>query len=126
MPTEDAVGRLLRSPAFTRSRRAALVLQDDPVALAELLDLVRLQQIDDGARLSDAAPLVRSAVSWLEAAVEEGDLGRQGHLARRRLVIAALHYVVSVTDVIPDNAPGGTVDDVLVVRTVLGGVLSDA
>ncbi|MFC7485231.1 hypothetical protein ACOCJ7_01805 [Knoellia sp. CPCC 206453] len=114
----EVVRRLLHSEPFARSRRFAERLDTDPVMLEELLDLVRLRQVENDARLAPLAGLVAQAVDWLsESAFEAGDSAAL--VARRHMTLAALIYLVDFNDVIPDDVVGGTVDDFVVLDYVL-------
>ena len=107
---------------------AAEAIVDDPVALQQLLHRVESHEFGIG-RLSDAAGGVDVdiACAVVEAHVEEL---LEAHVAgvepersctdeaRRRLVIAALHYLVMENDVVPDSGPFGHLDDVAILRWV--------
>jgi len=74
---------------------------------------------------------------WVWAVEGDAELGRTGHLpepdpppdeagqspavrARRRLLVAALLYLVLVDDLRPDDLAGGYVDDALLIAWVSG------
>ena len=121
----EVVRRLLHSEPFARSRRFAERLDNDPVMLEELLDLVRLRQVENDARLAPLAGLVTQAVEWLSgSAYEAGDSAAL--VARRHMTLAALSYLVDFNDVIPDYVLGGTVDDHVVLDYVLKRALDPA
>lgn len=63
----EVVRRLLHSEPFARSRLLAERLDTDPVMLDELLDMVRLRQVESDVRLAPLAGLVAQAVDWLSA-----------------------------------------------------------
>lgn len=48
-----------------------------------------------------------------------------GSLARERLLVAGLHYLVTPDDLVPDFRPGGYVDDVLLLSWVFGAAVSE-
>lgn len=117
--------RLLHSPSFGRSRIRAERLDTDPVMLEELLDLVRLRDMEADARLAPLAGLVTQAVDWLSgSAIAEDDSAAL--VARRRMALTALSYLVDFNDVIPDDVRGGTVDDFVVLDFMLSRALGPA
>ncbi|KGN37291.1 hypothetical protein [Knoellia subterranea] len=120
----ELVRRLLHSESFARSRHLAERLDSDPVMLAELLDLVRLRlvRIRADEHLAHLATLIADAVAWLDGIAFDGGASAAA-VARRRMAVAALSYLVDFNDVIPDDAPGGTVDDQVVLEVVLSRAL---
>jgi uncharacterized membrane protein YkvA (DUF1232 family) len=46
-------------------------------------------------------------------------------LARERLIIAALHYLITPVDLVPDFRPGGYIDDVLLLSWVFGAAVNE-
>lgn len=128
-PTFDALGRdargmigkVLHSSSFARSRRAADVVSGDPRAEAALVAQVR-DVIDDPA-LAEGRDLIEKALALVVRPLP--DAGSPIESAHRHLAVAALHYLVSVDDVIPDDRPLGSIDDLVVLRAVLGPVVGD-
>lgn len=121
----EVVRRLLHSEPFARSRRFAERLDTDPVMLEELLDLVRLRDVEKDARLAPLAGLVAQAVDWLGGSAFAAD-DSAALVARRHMALAALSYLVDFNDVIPDDVVGGTVDDFVVLDYVLSRALAPA
>ncbi|AKU18429.1 hypothetical protein [Luteipulveratus mongoliensis] len=125
---EPGLTRLLTSAAFTRSRQVAVELADDAVRLRSLLLQVDTKRFGVG-ELEDVNGRldVDIAYSVVEARVEElEEIPAAPPLcdlepttsARLRLVISALHYLVTENDAIHDKRPNGHVDDVAIVRWV--------
>jgi hypothetical protein len=132
----STVTKVLQSPAFHHSRKRAGDIVDDPAALRELADVV--ETLDhENAPLSAIADRVAAAVRFLRCradrlAVQRDALdGRGGgeaaevptgaaSVARERLIVAALHYLVTPVDLVPDFRPGGYIDDVLLLSWVFG------
>ena len=121
----EVVRRLLHSESFARSRLLAVRLDTDPVMLEELLDLVRLRRVENNPRLAPLVGLIAQAVDWLSASAFDAD-GSAALIARRRMTMAALIYLVDFNDVIPDDVVGGTVDDFVVLDFVLNRALGRA
>lgn len=121
----ELVRRLLQSESFARSRHLAERLDTDEVMLDELLDLVRLRHVEEDERLAPLADRVGKAVDWLSRPTAGADASA-AVIARRRMTIAALSYLVDFNDVIPDDVPGGTVDDHVVLDFVLSRALDPA
>jgi len=117
--------RILHSPSFGRSRIRAEHHDADPLLLEEMLDLVRLRRLDEDEHLAPLADLVDQAVDWLSGSTPDPD-SSAADLARRRLTITALSYLVDFNDVIPDDVAGGTVDDFVVLNHVLKRALDPA
>lgn len=131
------VTKVFHSAAFADSRVRARTVIDDPMALRALAGAVEPIDLDD-APLSGVADRVRAAVRFLLARAErletdpdaerDGDPGTAhqststdaGGAARRRLVVAALHYLVTPVDLVPDFQIGGYVDDALLLSWVFG------
>lgn len=109
--------RLLGSAAFTRCRGVAARIEDDTHALASLLDDVATHRFGagtlphaDGSDVDTACSVVRNRIEGLRS-------GRPpAPDARTRLVIAALLYLVTDDDVIPDRSAYGHLDDLAVLR----------
>lgn len=117
--------RILHSPSFGRSRIRAEHLDTDPLLLEEMLGLVRLRRLDEDEHLAPLADLVDQAVDWLSGSTADPG-SSAADLARRRMTITALSYLVDFNDVIPDDVAGGTVDDHVVLDFVLSRALGPA
>ncbi|MBA2559883.1 MAG: DUF1232 domain-containing protein [Propionibacteriales bacterium] len=48
-----------------------------------------------------------------------------GDAARERLIVAALHYLITPVDLVPDFRPGGYIDDVLLLSWVFGAAVTE-
>lgn len=129
----STVTKVLRSPAFLHARERAAATIENPTALRALADEVeRLEHSD--APLSAVADRVLATVRLLRATAdrlegagapsERGQMGA-GSLARERLLVAGLHYLVTPDDLVPDFRPGGYVDDVLLLSWVFGAAVSE-
>ena len=138
---KSTITRILSSPAFIRSRRAAVTISADAVLLRQLADGV--EALDHrSAPLSAVADRVAAAVGLLRArALHVEALGQDDpdHArippgtdaapapitaeARERLVIAALHYLLTPVDLVPDFRAGGYIDDVLLLGWVFGAAV---
>jgi Protein of unknown function (DUF1232) len=136
---KSTVTKVLQSPAFNHSRKRAGDIIDDPAALRELADVV--ETLDhENAPLSAIADRVAAAVRFLRCradllaarggAVEGAGTGivrpaaeiptGAASVARERLIVAALHYLITPVDLVPDFRPGGYIDDVLLLSWVFG------
>ena len=142
---QSTITDVLRSPSFEYSRVQARLLLDDPSALRRLADMV--ESIDQtNAPLAAIADHVTAAVRFLRAradvvsgqtrASDEGvprdaDVSSEGpppaalDAARKRLVVAALHYLVTPDDLVPDFRVGGYIDDVLLLSYVFGSATEE-
>jgi hypothetical protein len=138
------VTTVLRSAAFLASRERAATIIEDPAALRALGDQVETIKLDD-APLSAVADRVDAAVRFLRARAEtldsESASADQNHplepekhpathpaasrAARERLVVAALHYLVTKDDLVPDFCVGGYLDDVMVLSWVFGAAAEE-
>jgi Protein of unknown function (DUF1232) len=140
------VTTVLRSAAFTASRERAAVVIEDREALRALGDQVETVELDE-APLSTVADRVSAAVRFLRARADALDTtdssttdprrshrpGRPdlatpplaGAAARERLVVAALHYLVTKDDLVPDFRVGGYLDDVIVLSWVFGAAADE-
>jgi hypothetical protein len=138
------VTTVLRSPAFVASREQAAVIIEDPAALRALGDSVRRIDMDD-APLLTVADRVTAAVRFLSAKAEQLDRGvapsasdgssQPGDVveppptatkaARERLVVAALHYLITKDDLVPDFRVGGYLDDVMVLSWIFGAAAAE-
>ncbi len=136
---KSTVTKVLQSPAFIHSRRQAGIIFDDAGALRDLADAVETLNHAD-APLSAIADRVAAAVSFLrfhadsprrgcEAGSETGSSEAEAatrctagaaSVTRERLIVAALHYLVTPVDLVPDFRPGGYIDDVLLLSWVFG------
>lgn len=120
----EVVRRLLRSELFARSRRRAELIDGDADAMSELVELVRLRRIEEDPHLARVAAVVDSALVWLADPEVAADLG-SSVTARRRMAIAALCHLYDPDDVIPDDRRGGTIDDYVVLESVLTRALGN-
>jgi hypothetical protein len=138
---KSTVTKVLQSPAFIHSRKQAGVIIDDAGALRHLADAVETLNHAD-APLAAIADRVAAAVTFLrchadglataasagqpvlsfDAAAEAADPVTAGaaSVTRERLIVAALHYLVTPDDLVPDFRPGGYIDDVLLLSWVFG------
>ncbi len=122
------ITKVLHSPSFADSRERAAVLVADPAALRALADTV--ESLDHTQPpLSTVADRVAAAVRFLQAKADRLDRGDQtphgaeaaaAVAARERLVVAALHYLSTPVDLVPDFRVGGYLDDVLLLGWVFG------
>jgi len=138
------VTKALRSPAFAASRERAVVIIKDPEALHDLADVVETLP-HENAPLSGIADRVAAGVRFLRAKAEEfahpadtraGAASESPPVAapartdntppvavveaHERLLVAALHYLVTPVDLVPDFRAGGYIDDVLLLSWVFG------
>jgi hypothetical protein len=137
----STVTKVLRSPAFLRAREQAATTIEDPTALRALADGVEKLDHSD-APLSAVADRVFAAVRLLHATADRLDAAEAsggdtssapgghphagaGSLARERLLVAGLHYLVTPDDLVPDFRPGGYIDDVLLLSWVFGAAVSE-
>jgi hypothetical protein len=140
---KSTVTKVLQSPAFIHSRKQAGVIVDDAGALRDLADAVETLNHAD-APLAAIADRVAAAVTFLrchadslstpssagqrvlpsdaDADADAGDPVTAGaaSVTRERLIVAALHYLVTPDDLVPDFRPGGYIDDVLLLSWVFG------
>lgn len=128
--SQATVTKVLHSPSFNDSRECAAVIIGDAVALRELADVVEMIDKTD-APLSAIADRVAAAVSLLRANADRLDsdslapASGAGDAARERLVVAALHYLVTPVDLVPDFRVGGYLDDVLLLGWVFGAAVHE-
>lgn len=128
---QATVTKALHSPAFTASRSRAEAIVDDAAALRHLVEVVErldhesppLSTVAD--RVAAAGALLRRRADGLDAGVVDSDAGDGASVARVRLVVAALHYLVTPVDLVPDFRPGGYVDDVLLLSWVFGAAVDE-
>lgn len=121
---DPAIARLLSSLAFRRSRRAAEKICLDPEAVQALVDQVRGSPHANGHvndTVARAEPLLRR-VERVAAEPQTYDRMTPSEQARHRLLVAAVHYLVTPQDIIPDEQPAGTLDDLLVLTGVVNAV----
>jgi hypothetical protein len=138
------VTTVLRSPAFVASREQAAVIIEDPSALRALGESVTLIDMHDAPLLA-VADRVTAAVRFLTAKAEELDRGpalsadggaspteevvlrptTASRAARERLVVAALHYLITKDDLVPDFRIGGYLDDVMVLSWIFGAAAEE-
>lgn len=126
------VTKVLNCDAFRVSRETAGVIIGDPEALRELALLVEaidiaptaLVVLDD--RLQAAVRFLRAKADRLESPNrEEADPATPATATRERLVVAALHYLVTPFDLVADFSPGDYVDDVLLLSWVFGAAVNE-
>jgi hypothetical protein len=135
---KSTVTKVLKSPAFVTARERAAVIIDDPAALRAMADDV--ETLDHAnAPLSAIADRVTAAVRFLRAVAEQLDGEAAPRVARRsassgtetetsaaagaareRLIVAALYYLITPIDLVPDFRVGGYIDDVLLLSWVFG------
>ncbi len=138
----STVTKVLRSPAFIHSRERAHEIIDDPIALRELGETV--DGLDyTNTPLAGVADRVAAACRFLYARADYLDSGPgsepstdspapgpaspplPGGGPRERLIVAALHYLVTPVDLVPDARIGGYVDDVLLLSWVFGAAVTE-
>lgn len=132
---EPHLSALLGSSVFARSRAVAHRIVHDAPGLRGLLGQVERKEFGGRAAPDDAGQVhVDIACAVVEAHLEEmetqpfqqrDDHAQGHHLARVRLVVAALHYLVTEHDLVPDHHPAGHLDDLAVVRWATRSVLTD-
>jgi len=137
---ESTITRVLESPAFIESREQAAVIMDDPAALRVLAHVV--EQVDStNAPLAAVADRLAAAVRFLMDRADSLDIdaaatpsARQraamtspaaGQTARVRLIVAALHYLITPIDLVPDFRAGGYLDDVLLLSWIFGAAVNE-
>ena len=151
----STITKVLRSPAFVHSRVRAGAIIGKPVALRELADTVDgldyasapLSAIAD--RVAAAVRFLRARADELDAAAgsqgtaagtitsapapspsADRQVGSDAHsaagsAARERLVVAALHYLVTPVDLVPDFRAGGYLDDVVLLSWLFGAAAQE-
>ena len=142
---QATITKVLHSHSFETSREQARLILEDASALRVLAD--RVQAIDKvDAPLSAIADRVDAAVRFLHAhadrlakpASHAADAGSPVDApspeartagviseARERLVVAAMHYLVTPIDVVPDFRAGGYIDDVMLLSWVFGAAADE-
>jgi Protein of unknown function (DUF1232) len=135
---------VLRSPAFLNSRERAGTIIGDPGALRALADQVENLNHANAAllaiwdRVAAAVHLLRAKAHDIDAdtarsanvsnAASTTDVPAPptaGRVARERLIAAALHYLVTPVDLIPDFRAGGYIDDALLLSWVFGTAVNE-
>ena len=149
----STITKVLRSPAFVHSRERAGAIIGEPVALRDLADAVDgldhasapLSAIAD--RVQAAVRFLRSKADAIDAAgantgagaasrtpvtsrSQAGQVASDSHsaagsAARERLVVAALLYLVTPVDLVPDFRAGGYLDDVVLLSWVFGAAAQE-
>jgi hypothetical protein len=140
------ISEVMRSATFEASRAQARTILEDP---AELLGLAeRVEEVDQTdaplAAISDqvatAVRFLRAKAAELQTALPSDDEpgpvpvtapgaevppGIAISAARERLVVAALLYLVTRDDLVPDFQAGGYIDDVLVLSWIFGAAVDE-
>ncbi|CAN5807653.1 hypothetical protein BH20ACT6_BH20ACT6_19990 [soil metagenome] len=122
------ITKVLESPAFRHSRERAPLIVDDAAALRVLAEVVEaldyanppLSTVAD--RVAAAVRLLRDRAHRLETdpdALTDTAVAA-GHSARERLIVAALDYLITPVDLVPDVRAGGYIDDALLLSWVFG------
>jgi hypothetical protein len=123
----STVTKVLRSHAFLHSRERSAGILESAQELRALADTV--EELDhSSAPLAAVADRVAAAVSLLRARADRldgastssGTAPGAGVSTRERLLVAALHYLVTPVDLVPDFQAGGYVDDVFLLSWVFG------
>ncbi len=142
--SNSTVTKALQSPAFIDSRRRAGAIIGDSIALRMLANSVESVDQTD-APLSAVADRVSAGVRFLRARADRLDTGAtlrpdpgapgavQGTdarsaaatAARERLLVAALDYLITPVDMVPDFHVGGYIDDVLLLTWVFGAAVHE-
>lgn len=135
----STVTRVLRSPAFVHAReRSGMIMSSAPelrrlAEQVEALDYVNAPLAAVVDRVAAAVRFLRSTADRLESMPAEAQSAQgleppaegpavlaASVAARERLVIAALDYLITRDDLVPDVRPGGYLDDVLALTWVFG------
>lgn len=132
---KSTITRILQSPAFEVSRERAALIIDDATALQTLAGQVEMLDHEDAPlstvsdRVTAAIRLLRTRAEALDAGAEPASVGSgtgaAGSAARERLVVAALHYLITPVDLVPDFRAGGYVDDVLLLSWAFGAAVNE-
>lgn len=120
----DFVPDTRRQAHYRQARANAEITLADPALMGQLLEDIRDHLRDpEIARLGDVLWDLQALIRLLEAHLT----GRFRSVSRESLVlvVAALRYVVSPEDVVPDYLEGGYVDDAAVVAFVSEMISSD-
>ncbi len=129
---DSTITKVLHSASFSSSRERAHEIMNDPKALRHLAQAVRslnytktpLSAIAD--RVAAGYRLVVARADALESPEDHpAAVTSPGGSARERLVVAALHYLVTPVDVVPDFRVGGYLDDVLLLSWVFGAAVAE-
>lgn len=148
---QSTVTKVLHSPAFATSRNRAGAILEDATALRKLAGRVDAMNYTN-APLSAVGDRVAAAVRFLLAQADQldraeteatqaraasevaQDHGHEGvaeesptaaQAARERLLVAALDYLITPDDLVPDFRPGGYVDDALLLSWVFGAAFAE-
>ena len=122
--SKSTVTKVMKSAAFAASREQAAIAIADPAALRALAVTVMELDFED-APLSAIADRVAAAVRFLRAKADRLETGPAaplgaGDAARERLLVAALHYLITPIDMVPDFRVGGYIDDVMLLSWIFG------
>jgi hypothetical protein len=135
--------RVLHSPAFRHARERATAIVESPAGLRDLA--AAAEKLDQtNLPLATVADRLTAAICFLRATADQIDASPAGAAdtspepltpnqpapaasiaARARLVVAALDYLVTPDDLVPDFRAGGYVDDVLLLTWVFGTAVSE-
>lgn len=124
---ESTITKVLRSASFNSSRERAHEIMDDSAALRQVAQAVRSLSYTD-APLSAIADRVAAGYRFLLTradALDRSEATSLGGSARERLIVAALHYLITPVDVVPDFRVGGYLDDVLLLSWVFGAAAAE-
>ncbi len=129
----STITKVLESGAFRHSRERAPMIIDDAAALRRLAEVLEaLDYVDPP--LSTVADRVAAAIRLLRDRAERLETdpdamtdpkAAASHAARERLIIAALDYLITPVDLVPDFRPGGYIDDVLLLSWVFGAAADE-
>jgi hypothetical protein len=128
---DSTITRVLRSASFAGSRERASEIMDDPTALRQLAQAVRSLNYTDAPlsaiadRVAAGYRLVLARADLLESQAVPARSVSPGGSARERLVVAALLYLITPIDVLPDFRVGGYLDDVLLLSWVFGAAVAE-
>ena len=146
---QSTVTKVLHSPAFATSRNRAGEVLENAAALRKLAGIVNAMNYTN-APLSAVGDRVAAAVRFLLARAEQldraeadaaqagsdaaphhghervdGESSTAARAARERLLVAALDYLITPDDLVPDFRPGGYVDDALLLSWVFGAAFAE-
>ncbi|CAA9356297.1 MAG: hypothetical protein AVDCRST_MAG29-2607 [uncultured Nocardioidaceae bacterium] len=127
---EATISKVLHSAAFVHSRERAFEIIEDPTALRELAETVRCLDYTN-APLSAVADRVAAGYRLLHARADhlanpvQSSEASPGGGARERLLVAAMHYLITPVDLVPDFRVGGYLDDVMVLSWVFGVAVTE-
>ncbi len=141
--SNSTVTRALQSPAFIDSRRRAGAIIGDSIALRMLANSVdSVDQTDAPSRRlrtgcprasascvperTVSTPAPRSDPIRARRGVQGTDArSAAATAARERLLVAALDYLITPVDMVPDFHVGGYIDDVLLLTWVFGAAVHE-